>query len=392
MSSPARPKPERGEKTKAGEAPYALDLSFGGFGLGVGLLDNPVGVAVDDDENIYVVDQGNFRIERFDRFGIFQFAFGRQGMGDGEFVEEVVDGSPTLRMTGEFELNKPVGIFLDKDETRDLVRLTVVDSLNYRVVRYLVTRNPLDRFPDNVFQMLVKSGGNTFPDITLKDKYAAENRQVILDPIFINASKANNILLAPFVWGGLGFADGMFNMPTYLTMDDDAILYVSDTGNSRVQGFHIAPNDPNTDATFFREWGNDIDLAYGSGRLNEPTAVAFDSSGFGGFLVLDHLKDGKYLIERFDREGKFLNVFASSGDKEGQFRQPVCMAVNPFDNTVFITDKARKKVMAYNSKGDFMFEFGGEELSDPRGITVLRNNYVYVTDAAKNMVYRYVPK
>jgi len=395
QSSPARPAPssKSDEKPSASTAPYKLDLSYGGFGLGVGLFDTPVTVAVDDQENMYVVDQGNFRIQKFDRFGVFQFAWGRQGMGDGEFI---TDAGHELRMTGEFEFNKPLGILLDKDDASNLTMIHVVDSLNNRIQRFLLVEHQGELFPDSVFIKLTNTpppGGNV-PDDALKDRYAKEFRQVILDPIYLKAgcNKANPNLLAPFVWGGLGYTQGLLNNPTYIAKDVNNILYVSDTENGRVQGFNLTPANCTTDATFYREWGNDINLPYGAGRLKEPTAIVFDNTGFGGFLVLDKLQGGTYNIQRFDRDGQFVGVFAVSGEKEGQFRQPVCIAINSFDNTVFVTDKSRRKVMVYNNKGEFMYEFGGEELSDPRGIAVLRNNYVYVTDAAKNMVYRYVPQ
>ena len=204
--------------------------------------------------------------------------------------------------------------------------------------------------------------------------------------------KADSFLLAPFIWGKLGYSQGLLNGPTYITKDDSGIFWVADTENGRVQGFQVTPNNPSTDAVFFREWGNAINLPYGAGRLNRPTAIDFDNSGFGGFLVLDKLQDGSYNIQRFDRQGQFMGVFTASGDKEGQLREPVALAVNPFDNTVYVTDRGRKKVMVFNNKGEFLYEFGGEELADPRGIAVLRNNYVYVTDAVKNMVFRYVPQ
>jgi hypothetical protein len=404
QSSPARPAPvsKSDEKSSSLTSPYKLDLSFGGFGLGVGLFDTPVSVAVDDQENMYVVDQGNFRIQKFDRFGIFQFAWGRQGMGDGEFVEQA---GPVLRMTGEFDFNKPIGMLVDKDDTRNLVRIHVVDSLNNRIQRFLLVQHQGELFPSfgsqNVFWKLTKSG--TEADTSggsdsnnLEDKYKKEGRQAILDPIYLNANpgcnKANASLLAPFIWGGLGYTQGLLNNPTYIAKDENNILYVSDTENGRVQGFYLTPNECRTDATFYREWGNDLNLQYGAGRLKEPTAIAYDNTGFGGFLVLDKLQGGSYNIQRFDRDGQFVGVFAASGDKEGQFRQPVGIAINTFDNTLFVTDKSRRKVMVYNNKGEYMYEFGGEELADPRGVAVLRNNYVYVTDAAKNMVYRYVPQ
>ena len=401
QSTPVEEKPQA---APAAPAPYKLDLSFGGYGIGTGLFDNPVAVAVDDLENIYVVDQGNSRIQKFDRFGIFQFAWGRQGLGDGEFTDVSPGGVRSLRETGEFEFNKPIGILLDSDQTRNLIRITVVDSLNYRLQRFLLTHNqgerfpgdgpPPEQYPNNPLDVFLKLTGNPAAPIqhdnALQSKYSGGQRQVILDPLYIR--KADRMLFAPFIWGKLGFAEGLLNLPEYLAVDEDGFLYVTDTENLRVQGFYVTPNNPDTDATFFRVWGQDGNLPAGAGRLNYPTAIAYDNSAFGGFLVVDKLPDGSYNIQRFDRQGQFLGVFASSGDKEGKFRHPAGIAVNPFDNTLFVTDKGRRKVMVYNSKGDFLYEFGGDELADPTGITVLRNGYVYVTDGAKNMVYRYVPQ
>ncbi len=395
---PQEPKPSvtpqssrRETATEGGPAPYELDLSFGEFGLSQGLFDTPVSVAVDEDENIYILDQGNFRMQKFDRFGLFIHAWGRQGLGDGEY--EVVDnaGVRDLRQTGIFEFNKPTYMLFDTDDMRNLIRITVVDSLNQRIQRFLLTRSDIDTFPDDVFVKL-PDGGTLVPDTALKDRYDQERIPVILDPVYINSARADNVLLTPYVWGGLGFTQGLLNNPTCLVKDDSGILWVSDTGNGRLQGYYVTPENPNTDTTFFREIGNDINKDYGSGRLNEPTALVYDNTGAGSFLVLDTKKDGGFIIQRIDREGEFQGIFAESGGKPGQLRQPVAMAVNPFDNTVFITDRGHRKVMVYNNKGEFLFSFGGEELSDPRGIAVLRNNYVYVTDAAKNKLYRYIPR
>jgi len=43
------------------------------------------GIEVDKDENIYVVDYGNYRIQKFDKSGNYIQSFGRWGQGPGEF-------------------------------------------------------------------------------------------------------------------------------------------------------------------------------------------------------------------------------------------------------------------------------------------------------------------
>jgi len=44
-----------------------------------------VSLAVDDDRNIYVLDSGNFRIQKYDSSGHYLLSIGRQGQGPGEF-------------------------------------------------------------------------------------------------------------------------------------------------------------------------------------------------------------------------------------------------------------------------------------------------------------------
>ena len=44
-----------------------------------------VSIEVDSEENIFVLDRGNFRIQKFDRNGKYLQSIGRQGQGPGEF-------------------------------------------------------------------------------------------------------------------------------------------------------------------------------------------------------------------------------------------------------------------------------------------------------------------
>ena len=48
---------------------------------------NPVGVASDSSDNIYVADRGNNRVQKFDSSGNFLAESGTPGTGDGRFEE-----------------------------------------------------------------------------------------------------------------------------------------------------------------------------------------------------------------------------------------------------------------------------------------------------------------
>lgn len=76
-------------------------LKIGTKGSGDGQFNSPFGVGVDNAGNIYVADTGNQRVQIFDPEGNFLFKFGTgiRGSGDGEFsgpVDVAVDGAGTI--------------------------------------------------------------------------------------------------------------------------------------------------------------------------------------------------------------------------------------------------------------------------------------------------------
>ena len=75
----------------AASALAASDVSFefrdavGGFGIGRESFDRPVDLVRDREENIYVVDQGNNRVQVLDRRGRFLKEWGGRGFSPGFF-------------------------------------------------------------------------------------------------------------------------------------------------------------------------------------------------------------------------------------------------------------------------------------------------------------------
>ena len=64
-------------------------LKWGTPGAGDGQFSGPFGVAVDNQGDVYVVDRGNARIQKFDSTGTFLLKWGTFGTGDGQFVDPV---------------------------------------------------------------------------------------------------------------------------------------------------------------------------------------------------------------------------------------------------------------------------------------------------------------
>jgi len=60
-------------------------LQWGSFGSGPGQFREPIGVAVDAAENVYVVDYANSRVQKFTSDGAFLLEWGGPGGGNGQF-------------------------------------------------------------------------------------------------------------------------------------------------------------------------------------------------------------------------------------------------------------------------------------------------------------------
>lgn len=65
---------------------------FGVEGTGDGEFSGPKDIAIDSLGFIYVVDQGNSRVQKFNSAGVYQLQFGVEGNGDGEFAGGVFGG------------------------------------------------------------------------------------------------------------------------------------------------------------------------------------------------------------------------------------------------------------------------------------------------------------
>ncbi|HEX5852196.1 MAG TPA: NHL repeat-containing protein, partial [Solirubrobacteraceae bacterium] len=95
------------------EAKYVSQ--FGSLGSGQGQLKEPQGIAVDSSENVWVADTANNRIQGFTKTGAFLRGFGSTGSGEGQ-------------------LNAPVGMSIDATGN-----LWVIDSLNARAESFTPT-------------------------------------------------------------------------------------------------------------------------------------------------------------------------------------------------------------------------------------------------------------
>ena len=88
-------------------------------------------------------------------------------------------------------------------------------------------------------------------------------------------------------------------------------------------------------------------------------------------------------IDIFDCEGKFLNELGKSGTRNGEFIEPVGLAIDKTGHLV-VTDENGVQVFTFD--GMFVTKFGSNVLKDLRGVSILKDGRVIVTDFKKHQL------
>lgn len=221
---------------------------FGSFGSGNGQFAGVSGLAIDQSGNIYVSDNQNHRVQKFNSNGSYLSQFGVNGNGDGEF-------------------EGPFGIAFD-----GVGNIYVVDGGNHRVQKFDSNGNYLSQFGVN------------------------------------------------------GSGDGEFENPRGIAIEPNSgDIYVVDTFNHRIQVF-------NSSGIFQRAFGN---------NYLYPVGIAISDSGF--VYIGDQ---GHSVIAATDLQGNPLSNFAQSGNGDGQVSLAYNLTIDVNGN-VYVLDTYNHRVQKF---------------------------------------------
>jgi DNA-binding beta-propeller fold protein YncE len=247
---------------------------------GDGQFDGPTDVSVDAAGNVYVVDSGNHRIQKFDSTGKFLAKWGTRGSGDGQF-------------------ETPVGIALDSTGKFAYI----ADKVNHRIQKFDVS-SPSARFVA---------------------KWGSECNLTVTPP--------TGRCVDPDGEGPLQTGDGQFNEPQAVAVDSAGNIYVSDTGNHRIQKF-------DANAKFSLKWGRH---GFAAGQFDVPRGLTFTRQGI--LLIVDQNNNR---VQEFNADGTFVRQWGESGNAEGGLNAPQDIAV---DNagSIYIVELLNNRVQKFGA-------------------------------------------
>ena len=278
-------------------------LQWGSQGTGSGQFNSPGGIAIDNNNNVYLLDSGNSRVEKFDRNGNYLTQWGSPGYGNGQFVSAdgiavdnsnnvyVVDGSSRVEKfdgngnyltqwggqgSGNGQFSTPEGIAVDNSNN-----VYVVDSGNSRVEKF----------------------------------------------------DSNGIYLTQ--WGSYGTDNGQFVSADGIAVDGGNNVYVVDQDDSRIEKF-------DSNGNYLTQWGSQ---GTGNGQFEGSDegadGIAVDSGN--NVYVVD---TGNSRIEKFDSNGNYLTQWGSQGYGNGEFEYLRAIALDGSGNFIYVADVVRVQVFA----------------------------------------------
>ena len=147
-------------------------------------------------------------------------------------------------------------------------------------------------------------------------------------------------------FGGKGVEDGQLSTPHSIDIDKDGNVYVTDTGNNRIQKF-------DSDGNFLLKWGEE---GSGDGQFIKLHDIAADPSG--KFVYTLELKNHR--VQKFDSQGKFILKwgFEDTGG-QGAERNTNKLTVD-YNGYVYLTDKNEKKIIKFDGNGNFIEAYGSK--------------------------------
>lgn len=114
--------------------------------------------------------------------------------------------------------------------------------------------------------------------------------------------------------------------------------------------------------------------------FSRPTDVAWDRAG--NIYVADGIGSNNR-IAKFDKEGRFITHWGSTGSGPGQFAGVKAIAIDAQGN-VFAADAGNKRIQVFDGSGTFKSEFGN--IGTPLAMCITRGatQYLYVSHAGDN--------
>ena len=271
---------------------------IGHRGVGVGELNKPRSVAIDAQDNLYVVDMTG-RVQKFSSNGVYLLSW----------------------QMPQTDKGRPKGMCCDRQGG------IVVNEPHYFRVNHFSAEGKL------VAQWGVQgtnAGQLAFPRAVAVNSHGEiyVSEYGLIERVQRFTARGEKFLSS---FGHAGTGPGEFNRPEGLFIDSQDRVYVADSCNHRIQVF-------TADGRFLRAYGK---AGRGKGELSYPYDICVDSEGWQYVCEF-----GNSRIQIFDANDKPIEILGGPGAEPGQFSNPWGVALDSAGN-LYVADSQNHRVQKF---------------------------------------------
>jgi DNA-binding beta-propeller fold protein YncE len=267
---------------------------IGTRGAGVGQFNKPRSLAVDLQDNLYVVDMTG-RIQKFSPDGKYLLSW----------------------QMPETKMGRPKGM------THDHEGNVVVVEPHYQRINFFT--------PEGKLALQWGQKGTNIGQLIMPRSAAVNSRDDLLVPEYTEVDRVQEFshdgkLIRAF--GESGQENGKFSRPEGICVDAADRIYVADSCNHRIQVF-------SPDGKWLRTFGK---AGSGPGEFSYPYDLCMDKTG-----RLYVCEFGNSRIQVFDANGQVVDVIGGVGAEPGQFSNPWSIALDSKGN-LYVADSQNHRV------------------------------------------------
>lgn len=366
---------------------------------------------VDPWGNIYLAQAKDERIVKIDQSGNILISFGSEGKGRGQFsgiVGLMTDESGRVYVADSgnvrvqiFKVLSPlksvlpkmtaVPLLLDFESTIDAVEgINDIFSLPGKGLFSVADKKSRVDVWSSVNQTIGSEGAGAGQFSKPTGVYVTlDNRMYISDTGNHRVQIFNSDRTLSYEFGRNGNKPGQFNFPQGIVVNSKGMIYVADTLNHRIQVF-------NQDGIYLKTFGQPDTEVVDEGlkncqTLNLPKVLALDSKDRLYVVDVDLTR-----IKVFDESGSCLASIGGQETVGDSFVKIVDIAFDQNDN-LYVADFGAAQIKIFNAKGKFLLSFGssgiGQGYFTQLSAVAANEGRIYVADYQNNQVqvFRYSP-
>ncbi|MDQ5971334.1 MAG: hypothetical protein QG566_280, partial [Patescibacteria group bacterium] len=289
--------------SKQGTGTHTYNSKFGSAGTGNGQFGNyDFGIAVDPSGNIYLGDNSNSRVQKFDSSGTYVSQFGTLGTGNGQF-----NGSVT-------------GVAIDSSGN-----IYVADGVLDRVQKFNSSGTYVSQFGST------GTGDGQF-DTPFGIAIDPSDNIYVVDGVNSRVQKFDSSGTYVSKFGTLGTGNGQFTNPRGIAIDSSGNIFVVDAWNHRIEKFDSSGN-------YISQFNDTAGFSY-------PTGIHIDA--YDNIYIADQ---GHSVISKFNSSGTFIADIATNGATDGLVNQAYNLSSNS-SGDIYILDTYNKRIQKFTTAND----------------------------------------